>query len=96
MPKVKKHTPVKWPSHYHVHPSGVECITITQHMNFCRGNAMKYIWRAGGKIPDKEIEDLQKARQYLKIEIKRLKKIKLKGKRSLAKDLITAHEQGGR
>ena len=33
------------PSHYRDHPSGVECITITQHENFCIGNAIKY---AGG------------------------------------------------
>nr|CAA6830572.1 MAG: Unknown protein [uncultured Thiotrichaceae bacterium] len=96
MPKVKKHTPVKQPSHYSSHPSGVQCVTITQHMNFCRGNAIKYTWRAGEKNPDEEIQDLQKAKQYLKIEIKRLKKLKLKGTHSLAKDLITAHEQGGK
>lgn len=39
----------KHPSHYNKHPSGVECITIVQHFNFCLGSAMKYIWRAGLK-----------------------------------------------
>ena len=34
---------VSHPSHYTSHPSGVECITITKHMNFCRGNAVKYL-----------------------------------------------------
>jgi hypothetical protein len=68
---------VALPPHYRNHPSGVECITITQHMNFCRGNAIKYVWRAGEKGgPDKEIEDLRKARQYLDIEIKRLESAK--------------------
>ena len=61
---------VKHPTHYTAHPSGVECIEITQHMNFCRGNAMKYIWRAGQK--NDEIEDLRKAVEYLMIEINRL------------------------
>jgi hypothetical protein len=61
---------VKHPTHYTAHPSGVECITITQHMNFCRGNAIKYIWRAGAK--GNEIEDLRKAAEYIAIEINRL------------------------
>jgi hypothetical protein len=66
---------VNHPSHYNSHPSGVECITITEHMSFCRGNAIKYIWRAGEKGgSNKEIEDLEKAQWYLKREIERLKK----------------------
>lgn len=64
---------VETPAHYLNHPSGIECITITQHMNFCRGNAIKYVWRAGEKGgKDKEIEDLRKAARYIDIEIKRL------------------------
>lgn len=55
------------PRHYRSHPSGVECITITRHMNFNLGNAIKYIWRAQGKV-----EDLQKALWYINDEIKRL------------------------
>lgn len=39
---------VNQPEHY-THPSGVECITITEHMNFNVGNAIKYLWRAGKK-----------------------------------------------
>ena len=41
--------PVHHPSHYTDHPSGVECLTITEHMSFLRGNAIKYLWRAGKK-----------------------------------------------
>ena len=63
--------PVNSPAHYTNHPSGIECIEVTEHMNFCRGNAIKYIWRAGEK--GDEIEDLQKARWYIDREIKRLK-----------------------
>jgi hypothetical protein len=60
--------PVHHPAHYTEHPSGVECITITEHMNFCLGNAMKYIWRADKK---NGIEDLEKARWYLDRELAR-------------------------
>lgn len=64
---------VNHPPHYTDHPSGVECIQVTEHMNFCRGNAMKYLWRAGSKgDAGQEIEDLQKARWYLDREIARL------------------------
>jgi hypothetical protein len=60
--------PVNHPKHYTEHPSGVECVQITEHMNFCLGNAMKYIWRADLKGG---IEDLQKAAWYIEREIKR-------------------------
>lgn len=63
--------PVNHPPHYTNHPSGVECIQVTEHMNFCLGNAMKYIWRADLKG---EIEDLQKAIWYLNREIERRSK----------------------
>lgn len=59
------------PKHYKSHPSKIECIQITEHMNFCRGNAIKYIWRAGEK--NDEIEDLEKAKWYIEREIQRLK-----------------------
>lgn len=58
--------PVNHPAHYTSHPSGVECITITEHMSFLLGNAMKYLWRADQK---NELEDLKKARWYLDREI---------------------------
>lgn len=67
------HDPVNHPKHYTSHPSGVECIQITEHLNFCLGNAVKYIWRAGEKDQEKEIEDLEKASWYLLREIKRRK-----------------------
>jgi len=59
---------VERPAHYVQHPSGVECITITEHMSFCLGNAIKYIWRADLKGG---LEDLKKARWYIDREIKR-------------------------
>lgn len=62
---------VNQPSHYRQHPSGVECIEITEHMNFNLGNAMKYIWRAGLKEGVDEMEDLRKALWYVGREIQR-------------------------
>ena len=58
------------PKHYTRHPSGIECITVTEHMNFCLGNAMKYLWRAGQK--GDAVTDLKKARWYIDREIDRL------------------------
>jgi len=57
------------PTHYTSHPSGVECIQITEHMAFNLGNAIKYIWRAD--LKSDAIEDLQKARWYIDRELKR-------------------------
>ena len=66
-----KSDPVKHPSHYTSHPSGVECLTIVRHMNFSLGNAVKYIWRAGLKSKD-PVQDLEKAVFLLQDEIRRL------------------------
>lgn len=63
------HDPVNAPSHYRSHPSGVECITVTEHMSFCIGNATKYLWRAD--LKDDALEDLKKARWYVDREIAR-------------------------
>lgn len=68
----KRSNPVHSPSHYTSHPSGVECIVITEHMTFNLGNAAKYIWRAGLKSVD-PIQDLEKASWYLRRELARLK-----------------------
>lgn len=69
----ERHVAVNTPPHYRAHASGVECIQITEHMNFCLGNAVKYIWRAGLKADD-PIQDLEKAIWYIKREISRLDK----------------------
>lgn len=66
---------VNHPQHYTRSPSGVECIDVVEHLNFCRGNAMKYLWRAGQKDSAKELEDLQKAAWYLAREIARVQAI---------------------
>lgn len=81
---------VNHPAHYTSHPSGVECIQITEHMTFNAGNAVKYLWRAGlknigpmlgappGEIERvkarKHLEDLRKAQWYISREVKRIEK----------------------
>lgn len=71
------HEPDPWgvnhPKHYNLHPAGVECITIAEHYSFNCGSALKYLWRAGLKAPDK-IQDLKKAKWYIDREIQRLEK----------------------
>ena len=61
---------VDHPPHYLAHPSGVECIQITEHMGFNLGNAIKYVWRAD--LKNDAIEDLKKAAWYINREIQRL------------------------
>lgn len=61
---------VDHPPHYTAHPSQVECITVTEHMTFNVGNAIKYLWRADHK--GVALEDLRKAQWYVAREIARL------------------------
>ena len=63
---------VDHPAHYTSHPSGIEAIQVTEHMNFCLGNAMKYLWRAG--LKGDSVEDLRKAAWYIQREIERIGK----------------------
>lgn len=71
---------VNHPSHYTwlKEKCGIEVVDITRHMNFCRGNAVKYLLRAGYKSEEgysntqKRIEDLRKAIWYINDEIKQL------------------------
>lgn len=58
----------------HYQSGGIEPIDyINSHnFNFNRGCVIKYVSRAGLKDKSKEIEDLQKAIDYLNFEIERL------------------------
>jgi hypothetical protein len=60
--------PVNHPPHY-TWIQGMEVIDITETLNFCMGNAVKYILRADFK--GKPIEDMRKAIWYLEREIQR-------------------------
>lgn len=63
----KDNNPINHPSHYTAHPSGIECIRITEHMGFNLGNAVKYIWRCD--LKKDAVEDLKKALWYIQREI---------------------------
>lgn len=73
--------PVTHPSHYTSGKIEVIDFITDQNLDFCLGNVVKYISRAGKKesdrsknqtIEDKTIEDLKKARFYLDYKIKML------------------------
>lgn len=63
---------VNHPSHYI--KGGIETIDFIEakRLNYCRGNVIKYVTRAGMKDPEKELEDLRKAEFYLRREITKL------------------------
>ena len=64
---------VSHPSHYaEGWSNGAEVIDIAENLNFNRGNAVKYLARAGRKDPLRTVEDLKKARWYIDRELKRL------------------------
>lgn len=63
---------VNHPSHYTDGKIEVISFIEDKNLNYHRGNAVKYISRAGKKNPDKEIEDLEKARWYINREIERI------------------------
>ena len=78
---MKKPDLINHPKHYidlavrcHQCGTGIECIDLTQLMNFCLGNVVKYIWRAPYK--GNLLQDLKKAQWYLNREIDRLSKTK--------------------
>ena len=63
---------VNHPKHYKMY-KGLEVIDLTEQMNFNRGNAIKYICRAGHKgDASTEVEDLRKAAWYINREIERI------------------------
>jgi hypothetical protein len=71
----KGHDPVNHPAHYTSGPACpgcgrvIECIDISERMNFCKGNAFKYLWRE--ELKGSGLVDLKKARWYLDREIAR-------------------------
>lgn len=70
---VVEHDPVNKPKHYTSHPSGVECIELSEKMSFNLGNAFKYVFRRDDK--ENALQDVSKAEWYLKREISRLEKL---------------------
>lgn len=63
---------VNHPPHYKL-AKGVEVIDLTEQLDFCRGNAVKYLARAGRKGDQaQELEDLRKAQWYVDRAIAKL------------------------
>ena len=71
-----KNEKVNHPTHYNSGRIEVIDFIEDQRLNFSRGNAIKYICRAGkkGDTLEDEIEDLKKAKWYVDREISRLLK----------------------
>jgi hypothetical protein len=65
---------VNHPNHYGGETNIYEAIKVIDawDLGFSLGNTVKYISRAGKKDPDKELEDLRKAKWYLDHHIKNL------------------------
>ena len=63
------------PVHYGGADNPYEAIKVIEawELDFCLGNTIKYISRAGKKEPEKVIEDLEKAKWYLERKIASLK-----------------------
>ena len=66
--------PINHPAHYTDGKIEVIDFIIDKQLNYCRGNAVKYIARAGKKDPNKTVEDLKKAAWYISHEIEQLEK----------------------
>lgn len=68
---------VNHPSHYQL-SNGIEVLDIVKHMDFCLGNAIKYILRCSKKSEqgytqkEKTVEDLKKAVFYINEKIQML------------------------
>lgn len=76
--------PVERPAHYA--NAEIECIDVIREalkeetdpfVGFCRGNAMKYVWRAGKKAD--KAEDLKKAAWYVRTAAEHLKRTRGEG-----------------
>jgi hypothetical protein len=65
---------VNHPTHYGGKDNVYEAINVIEawDLDFCLGNAVKYISRAGKKDPAKELEDLNKAVWYLNRRIQQI------------------------
>lgn len=66
---------VNHPQHYGGENNPYEAIKVIEacELDFCLGNSVKYILRAGKKEAEKEIQDLEKAKWYLERKILQIK-----------------------
>lgn len=73
----KDHDPVEHPTHYNCREINctkcgqrMEAGTICEALGFWLGNSFKYVYRS--EFKGKQIEDLQKAKRCIEVEIARL------------------------
>jgi len=57
--------------HYTDHPSGVQSLTVAEHMPYNLGCCVKYLMRMGEKPGEGEAKELTKAALYLDRELHR-------------------------
>lgn len=72
----KVNDPVNRPAHYTDGKIEVIDFIEDKKLGFSLGNAVKYIARAGKKDPNKEVEDLKKAKWYIERRISQLEEVK--------------------
>ena len=68
------------PTHYNQVP-GIECMDVVKHFDFCRGNAIKYLWRAGAK--GDVVTDLKKAIYCIEQEIRDIEAVRAEESKSV-------------
>lgn len=61
------------PKHYQL-GNGFQVIDLTETLDFCSGNVVKYVARAGNKTGESTLDDLEKALWYLQRRIENVKK----------------------
>lgn len=64
---IEERTTIDHPSHHaraSSHPTAVECIDLVEHLPFCVGNAIRYVYRANHK--NNATKDYRKAAWYLR------------------------------
>jgi len=79
---------VNHPGHYSKGRFTCECITISRHLTFTAGNAVKYIWRHREK---NGVEDLRKAAVYLRWAIEDREMAWIYGHSAVVRELVVAH-----
>lgn len=77
IPPLDSHDAVGHPKHYTNQVRGVEAWDVLKYFPYLRGNAMKYLWRAGDK--DDIIQDLRKALAYINKEIEMIEEERARG-----------------
>ncbi len=61
------------PQHYQLR-NGFQVIDLTEALDFCSGNVVKYVARAGNKEGESALDDLEKALWYLVRKIENVRK----------------------